>query len=267
MDRLVAAQYDFGDWIQIGIVVLVMAGSILGPITKKLIDAFSPKESGDAAPPGRPLPRAAAAHPVARPTPVSPSARPVAPRPVVTAGPVATAVPVAPAVPQRPKLREASPQPGRDAPARLPGRERQPLPPRPRKVRRRQPTETPPPTSSQPPSRLPQPRESKSPARESREPKTAPSRSGSLASRGPGVEPHLGHLSSRLDDGGERIDARVEAHLGHLQPSTAAATTEQQGQTPLEAFGRPSIRTLRQAVILREILSPPLSLRPPAESL
>ena len=246
-----------------------MAGSVLGPIVKKLIEVFSPKESGQSAtpPPKQPPPRAAAhaAHPVARPAPVSPSA---SPRPVVTAGPVATAAaPVAPATPQRPVLREASPQPVRDAPTRLPGGERQPAPPRPRKVRQRRPTETPPPTSPQPPSRQPLPSGSKPLARESGEPRTAPSRSDTLASRGRGVEARLGHLSSRLDDQDKEIDARVETHLARLQPSTAPAATEQQGQTPLQAFERPSIDTLRQAVILREILSPPLSLRPPPESL
>jgi hypothetical protein len=67
-----------------------------------------------------------------------------------------------------------------------------------------------------------------------------------------------------IDEREERKAELVEKRIGHVQrhvAPVAAPTTSDDGMT---LFDRPTHRDLRRAIILNEILSPPLALRPPA---
>ena len=80
------------------------------------------------------------------------------------------------------------------------------------------------------------------------------------------VDDHLKPLESGLEHSGEQVAARVEKHLGHLKPQTKLAARPDQAARESEGFARPSHSELRRAVVLREILSPPIALRAPDEN-
>ena len=79
MDNLILAQRELGDWIEMIIVLVVIAGSVLGGLSKKLIEKFSPDKT-QLPGPARPDRRTAGAPPGRGVPPVRPVAKPVAPR-------------------------------------------------------------------------------------------------------------------------------------------------------------------------------------------
>ncbi len=224
MECVILAQTDAGNWIEIVIILLVVGGSIFGAVSKKLIAAFSPKESEESgnekgkvmrAPPhpAPPQRRGQPVHPVARPLQPTPS--PQAEPPIVRSHPPRTA--------PRPK------------PAAAPPRPRRPQKP--------------------------------APAR-------AEARLGHLevtvmeeeARFEAARERRMAHLKSRVLEGEERFEEAVEKRLSHLEPAPDEATAAAQACVRIPVIGRLSRQTLRHAVVLREILSPPLALRPPDDT-
>ena len=89
------------------------------------------------------------------------------------------------------------------------------------------------------------------------------------------VDDHLGHLTSPVEDEGKRMDKGVEARLGHMKttirPTTAPAevSAPRRKQRPdslvSTSLTELSRQGLRQAIVLREILGPPVALRAPDE--
>ena len=76
------------------------------------------------------------------------------------------------------------------------------------------------------------------------------------------LRPKVGRRS--IEEREERKAELVEKRIGHVQrhvAPVAAPTTSDDGMT---LFDRPTHSDLRRAIILNEILSPPLALRPPA---
>ncbi len=224
---------DVDDWVQIVILILVVGGSALGSVSKKLIEHFGSKESpspesedfpgripGPARPdhpPARPMPARGSQPPPAHPAPLRPLVLERVPDKRVTPPLVApTDTPVARPAPKT--LHPASPT---DEPAQS----RRGVPPAPAKRR---------------PAR-----------RASRSAETV------AATASHGFEPtdHLPHLDP-------------EEHLGHLAPEGHLGNLDVTEQTVVETkdelldqVRRPSRAALRRAIVMSEILAPPLALR------
>lgn len=235
---------EFGDWIQIIVVVLVVGGSILGPISKKLIEKFGAEKPGesDAARPARtsrpqpstPRRQMQPQHSVARPMP--PGARPQAMPPSSQPLPLPEEIfqPVAPP-------RGMVPQGGSaEQPERPPPR---------------------PPTAApvSVPRHMARPSVSVR-AKQQHRPAPAPRPKQPVHDR---VEEHLGRLESALDDETAQVDVDIEERLGHIESELEApdATTKARGRT--DKIGHQTRRSLRHAIVMREILGPPIALRPP----
>ncbi len=73
------------------------------------------------------------------------------------------------------------------------------------------------------------------------------------------AKPPVGRRS--IEEQEERKAELVEKRIGHVQTHVTPTTVAEAGAGPFE---RPTHRDLRRAIILNEILSPPLALRPPA---
>ena len=247
------------------VLIVVIAGSVLGGISKKLIEKFS-KDKTQRPEIGRPErrsqgapshPRVPPAHPVARPLPSReeaqrPTDRPVAqrhapPPPVelveleVVLPPV---VPRPPAAPRRPAAQQplaGPPQVPTAAPSPRPRREpAQRSATKPRRGRRiaRKPGETP-----------------------------YDGVEAGLGHLEPTVEGRLGHLESALEDETVEVEAAVEDRLGHMDSDLDVVdptSARSRRRTGLLAR-RPTRRALQHAVLMREILGPPLALRTPDE--
>lgn len=212
-DTILAQGSKLEGWIQGIVVLLVIGGSLLKPITKALIEHFGPKDS--ASPTGQT--RSTGDSAVPRP-PVRP---PVAPTPPVARAPQAR-------------------------PVTLP---HQPAPSRPR-----------PPASPKPQPATQRPR----PSQPTTKPKKAVSRTEDrLGHLKPTVKEHLGHVDSVIELRDDQIEQVVEEHLGHLEPSTAPTGSKKRAARGPESWLRPTAGTLRRAVVLSEVLQPPLALRKP----
>ena len=75
-----------------------------------------------------------------------------------------------------------------------------------------------------------------------------------------GAERRMRHLESAVPQEEKQFDEAVEERFGHMEP---APYEEPAGaKARLALIRRSSRQTLRRAVVLREILSPPLGLRP-----
>lgn len=87
------------------------------------------------------------------------------------------------------------------------------------------------------------------------------------------VEDHLGHLTSKVEGEQKRIGQGVESRLGHLESSVRPTTAPRERSTPQRKGTVGSLEStslwplsrkgLRQAILLREILGPPIALRAP----
>ena len=220
---------DIGDWINVIIVLVIVAGSALGGIVKAItaklnrsreeVEAERDLQERQTSPRrmDRPAP------PVARPMPPRRRPPPVMQRPV--------ARPFNPPAPQS----QTAPQP--EVSTTLPPMvktiletfldvdiERQPPQPRP--------------TSLQPPPR-PRPAKSKVP------------------------KPAVGRRS--IEEREERKAKLVEKRIGRVEPHVASAVSPPSPDDSGSMFERPTHADWRRAVVLNEILSPPLALRPPNE--
>ncbi|UCC32480.1 MAG: hypothetical protein JSU86_09395 [Phycisphaerales bacterium] len=79
------------------------------------------------------------------------------------------------------------------------------------------------------------------------------------------TEKRMAHLESAVPEEELHFEEDIEERLGHVEsiPRAPAATGPGRARVPI--IGRPSRQALRRAVVLREILSPPLALRPPGD--
>ena len=85
-------------------------------------------------------------------------------------------------------------------------------------------------------------------------------------------EEELGHLSPEEDLGHLTPDEDIgqldpEGDLGHLAPHLADAPSDAEVQRRPSPIGRLSRTALRRAIIMKEILGPPVSLQSPDDSL
>ncbi len=266
-DQLLARQ-DFDDWIQIIIVVLVLAGSAIGGLSKKLMEAFGRQNADEseeseekprrvrrhAFPPARPMPSHGApdmtgdvGSPTARPVPSVPQA-PTAPPVVARIGGIEVVIhrpapqvgadrppPARPARPLRPG-ETAGQRPSRRT-ATPTGRKLESA----RPVRRSVPTER---THSTPPAPPP--------------PKPVMGHLGSLEET---VEGHLGHLEPTVSRHLSQFDAGVQQHLGEFRPRVGVDPADLTAGASLGGSDISTLAGLRRAVILSEILGLPVGLR------
>ncbi len=232
--------------------MVIVAGSVFGALSKKLIKRFSPEEPGKAKPligaagaPAKLDRRGGPQHPVARPVRTTTQARPT-PEP-----PVARPYPGSPPI-ARP-MPSASPVARRSGPSQPVGPRR-----RPTAVQGRRPPVT-----------------------------GTEERLGHL-------KPHMEHLASAIEGQEDRIRAQVERDLGRIETTTGPATTtartganggrkrkprdpyrdrEQAADDPRPdregadlsvvsgLAGRLTHHALRRAIVLSEIIGPPIALR------
>jgi len=234
------------------IILVLVGGSAIGGVVKALIEKFGGKDSSeyrkkrtDSKEADRPQP-ARSGHPPARPArPAHPPARPTHPpaRPVATRS---EAQPVARPLPTRPIAQLSQ---GESAAPAIPRPQRRSPPQRP--VARPAPE-----TARQTPAR---------PTRQVRVKQPRPARS-------PAPRPEL-TLQESMREFDERGSSLVDHHLttalpseGVAHPSTELAHPDEQiaedRTLDLDAIRTPTPRALRQAIIMNEILGPPLALRP-----
>ncbi len=251
MNALTSGQLQFddiGDWMQIIIVLLVVGGSVIGAVAKKLIKAFSPQESSK------------------DPTKISPAGSGRA-RPVQPAPPVARPMPTAGQYPTAPV-------------PRLPTREElpRPVPVHPTLARRStpEPPGKPPISPTRPePMRHGTPKTQRTARqipilpRTPQRPATTKERLGHLISaveqtgglEEVAAEQRLGHVESAVSQRGERLEAAMEQRLGHVEPGPGETKADGRGRRRIPVLGRTTRQNLRQAILLREILGPPMALR------
>lgn len=235
---------DFEQWGQLIIAVVVVLGSLFGAVSKKLIKMFSPKppETSEMSE----LPtitvvdardtsvRVEPARPVALPTTSTPTGRSA---PTGRSLPTRRSMPTArPATPSERLATPVKPMPPEAPVRRSPHRVEPGLPSAQPVARRARPTTT----RAMPPSK---------------------------ALKGVGlaldasVEEHLGHLRSEIEDQGERVSSSVEQRIGHLETHIDAAETVTQEPRRHPVLGLTNQASLRHAVLMREILGPPIALR------
>ncbi len=244
-------------WMKILIPIVIVAASVLRPVAKWLIAKTSPgKEEepkailGDRGAGKPPAPRGRV-----------PSARPVA-RPMPTPGQRGEAA----AQPHAPLARDSQVAPSTAGGARRDPRTGVPtarptvsqeqgpatpvIPPPPRVTPRRPPARPAPPPAKRPPAQV-----ARSQGRISVKPK----------------ESKLRHLQPTLDATlGEEEDtkfAKRARELGTLRVERTAELVPEVVHGEFDPIRNPTRRWLRQAILMREILGPPLALRPPDDRL
>jgi len=249
------------DWIQIVVIIMVIGASAFGAVSKKLIKAFTPEESDEAvskkSPEGQVPPRpgpvqrpAPPARPVARPMPVTPTseasplppvARPVPPRPVRRSQ----------VERQRGLLGEAEPPPARAS--------------QPRPVARPMPK----PAPRQAPDWSERPAAPHKPPRPTRIEK-------SVGRLGEGVrdeeqrfesaiDERVGHLEPVVIEEIEEFDAAIDDRVGHVGPAGEMPQVARRRSGRVPFFGRHTASELQCAVLMREILGPPVAFRSPTD--
>jgi len=232
---------DIGDWVQVIIVLVIVAGSALSGIVKAIITKLNrSREEAEAERErqGRPRPQRVTdrpAPPVARPMPPrhrppmamqQPVARPLPPQQRSQAEVPRTLPPVVQTIwdvvlERAVDLETAFPKP---------------RPP--------QPTAEPPVSGA---------------ARTYRaQPPPVPPRVGKA------IVPKRPVGRRSIEDREEQKAKFVEKRIGHVEPHVASATPPSSTDAYSELFERPTRTDLRRAIILNEILSPPLALRRPA---
>jgi len=226
-----------GDWVEIIVVVLIFGGSALGALAKWIIAKLNPEtpEKLERAEEDKPERQAAPARPVARPMPpvafpARPVARPMPPQPVAQR----------PAGgewvfqdPSRPTARQPLDEPRRAAPESP----RPPAPVVPPVVIRVEPAAS---------------RPARSVARKAKRhiPKTT--------ARTPERD---------LREEGDREFDRLDHQVWDVDtPDSKAALVVVEVCDEFDPIRRPTRRSLRRAIIMKEILGPPLALRPRDES-
>ena len=212
---------DIGDWLQTIVILLVVAGSVFGAISKRLIAWFSPKSQD---PPGAPVmpemrpPAQALKPPAAKPL------TPQVPPPFVVVEEESVAQGSATGTARRRRKQKATTHPSTSSAQRKSQRTARPI---------QQPTE--------------------------RE----------------GPEQRLGHLRSTFEEEGEKFEELIEEDIGHLitqfdepgHPSHEWAKGKAPSVTGGHVRSRLHVRrTVREAIIVAEILAPPLAMRDPDQS-
>jgi hypothetical protein len=226
---------EFGDWIEGAIILVVLVGSALAGVGKAIIEKLNRRTPSarleDEEEPPRP-------RPTAWDRPIPPVARPMAPPAEVRRRVVIRTQPPTPQVgaPRKTdvEFEVAVPDAVRPIVEMLLGKTG-PAEDRPR----------PRPAAPPPPPRLQRPQRSKPVV-------AAPRRS----------EPAITERAARLRDIEEREAQqarRVEKRIGHVETHVAAAHAEPEGADG----GSPALdrRALRQAIVLNEILGPPVAFR------
>ena len=254
---LAAPGLDLNDWIRLIVVILLIGGSALGGVAKTLINKFGGKASGEDESASKPDGRSATPlrqqpmHPVARPMPQrrgeqgQATARPyplqpATPMPSDQASPPSLVRRGRAALPSETVAQPVAriPTPSRRMPPPLvqpaePGARPRPVAVEPRSIPPRQ----------RPPQAAPAPqpkRRAKVRARASTKPKEAETTLGTLA------------------------DRHLEVSAGLLHPDTEAIKRVQ--RVAVDPIRRPTRQGLRRAIIMNEILGPPIALRPPDDS-
>lgn len=242
MHNLIIGQGGDVDWIELIIIIVLFGGGILSAVAKKLIAMFTPEEKQ--APPKMPDLKDTIHHPVPR-------------------SPIARGTPASGQTTPRTQARRPAPPPPTARPLpRIPtivaideDEVEEPLIPRPRpKVR-------PAPTSS--PSAQPKP----TPRRKTGSPAQAEKRLGHLdvevlkeeAEFEAETAKRMAHLQSSVSEAEEVCDSAVDDRLGDAESADEPVTD------PMATLlgGDISPQTLRRAILLREILGPPVALLPP----
>jgi len=293
-DPMLAAK-DFGDWIQVIVVVLVVVGSAIGKIAQTIIthlnerhkerqgrgigpDAVRPKPVASDHPLARPMPLGSD-RPVARPMPDRSAQRPmVAPfgegrrrdrsttnLPPVSAGPdglenALGEVLARLGMPQEPARRGQTftPPPTGSSP-RTPEEKRSRRTVVGRTMRAPMPGSPPPKRTKRPSPPIPQaatqPESASGSSAQRRRDDSSPSH----------AEEHLGHLRSEVEER-EATMERAPDHLASLHPSLArdgGSATAKRGGGVRGLLGLQDRQAARRAILLSEVLGPPLSLRGP----
>ncbi len=225
-------------WINLIVILLIIGGSILGPVAKWLIAKTSrdredkPKGIGvDQREAERRAPRrwVPPARPVARPMPVAgqkleaaqrPQAMPLPPRPV--ARPVVSQEPARPVIPPPPRVKPQHP------------------------VEQQMPPRAPPPPAQRPPQRVAGSERRVSPRPQKRKSQRAEQR-----------------LHVTLGEDVDRKFAKRDRELGSQRVHSEAETPTEQTVGEFDEVRHPTRRSLRQAILMSEILGPPLALRLP----
>ena len=73
-------------------------------------------------------------------------------------------------------------------------------------------------------------------------------------------EQRLLRAASNIEDAAERIHEGIDERHGHVESDAYAQETQEHARIP--GFGRATPQALRHAMGLREILGPPVALRP-----
>jgi len=210
------------DWFQLIIILLVVGGSAIGPVLKKLIESFTPNDGG--VPKGHPKPQVA--------DPTQDQDTTLKPRRPRVHDEVPQAVPIP--VPPRRRTPTARPAPPREPRPAQPAPQSTPPPPRRR-------TPAPRPTS--------RPTVAPSSIENFEDPlghlTSMVEQTGGAEERA--SEQRLGHTTSQIVDTGERIHDGIDKHLGHLEPSTYAEPAQSRNRARIPGFGRATPQALRHA--------------------
>ncbi len=86
---------------------------------------------------------------------------------------------------------------------------------------------------------------------------------GTLRRLEPTVDDDLDRLGSRIAQRALKVDAKVDKHIGHLKPQVAEARESRPSESLGGSMSRLSRAEMRRAIVLREILGPPIALRSP----
>lgn len=240
------------DWINTIVILVIVAGSILGPVAKWLIakTGGGAEDEPKAIPGARgevkelaPRGRVPSARPVAQPMPTPGQRREAAARPHA---PLARDSQVAPSTAggARRDPRTGVPT-ARPTVSQEPGPATPVIPPPPRVTPRRPPVRPAPPPAERPPVRV-----ARSQRRISVKPK----------------ESKLSHLEPTLDTTLGEEDtkfAKRADQLGTLRRERTAELVPEVVPDEFDAVRHPTRRSLRQAILMKEILGLPLALRPP----
>ncbi|MHC4698020.1 MAG: hypothetical protein ACYTFA_14905 [Planctomycetota bacterium] len=235
MEILLQAPKGLEGWINTIVILLIIGGSILGPVAKWLIaktrrDAEEePGKIGSGGQEAKPRPRVPPARPVARAMPVGDRQRETPEPPLATPSP--THRTARPAVPQEPT---------------------RPVTPPPPKVTPQRPAEQP-----------PRPRPARPPARRAPAPAVRSERRVSPESKPRRPQRKEPSLHVTLGEEEDRKFAKRERELGTLRVQSELETSAVEAPGEFDAVRNPTRRSLRQAILMREILGPPLAMRPP----
>lgn len=251
MNEWTLAAFDIQEWINTIIFLVIIFGSIFTSIAKTLIKKFSPPEQGKTKrsasgkidkPIARPMPTIQTRQqrpfiPVAKPLTVQPEAKPTPPKEM----PIELPEILAEVFPELIAPRKTSPRkPEPQRPAPIPQQPTRPSSPATQKTRIR----------SRQKRRVVT--EAVKPAQPKPIQETTESRLGRLTSMFDQKEDLLGHLGTNIDPHPGTDDIHDD------QENVVTAISDDW----LLGITRPSRRELQKAIVMNEILSPPLALRP-----